>query len=233
MVKVNEAFEIKYKKKGKEVQLLIDFDKLQEFRKNPEKIPIEDVVADDKIYTEQSRGEIASEQTLKTIFETIDENTILHEILINGDCQIPTAYLNKLREEKKRQVINYVVENAFNPQTNTKFTYSMIESIIESLHCNFDPLKDSTLQAETILKDIKKKVPISMNRITMILKIPGMYCGKFYGPFRNYGTIQKEYFDEKGNLHLHLEIPEGKIDDVATFIKTNSNGEGEYYIQQS
>ena len=232
MVSVDKAFEMRYRKAGKEVQILVDFDELQSFRKNPQEKEIEDVVADDKIYSDQKKGELAPDSVLKEMFSTQNHQEILKEILLEGECQIPTAYLNKLREEKKTQIINYIAENAINPQTKTKYTYSMIENALSDIKTTIDPLKDHIYQAEQILKDLRKKLPISMDRVLMIIKIPGEHCGKFYGNFRKLGTIQKEYFDDHGRLHLHFEISQGNIDTVADYIKSNTQGTGEYHIQQ-
>ena len=233
MVKVNEAFEIRYKKAGEEVQTLVDFDELQKYREKPEETSIDDVVVDRKIYIDQKKGEIAPESTLEKIFNTQDEDTILKEILINGECQIPTAYLNKLRENKKEQIINYIAENSVNPQTKTKYTYTMIENAFSDIKYQIDPFKSPITQAEEVLKKLKTKLPISMDTTVIIAKIPGTYCGKFYGKFRNFGKIKKEFYDEQGNLHLHIEISESLIDTVTSYIKENTNGEGEYYTSNN
>jgi len=232
MVNVDEAFELKYKRNGESFEILVDFEKYKEFKKNPEKINIYDVLADDKIFKDQKKGEIASENLLKEIFnnKTIDE--ILTEILLKGDCQIPTAYLNKLRKEKKEQVINYIVENATNPQNKSKYTSSMISSEIDKLKFNFDPNINFISQAEDILKLLKKIMPISMDKIIVNIKIPGEFCGNFYGNFRKFGTIKKEYYDNSGNLVMHFEIMESLFDTITTNIKNNSNNQGEYYIMK-
>jgi len=57
--------------------------------------------------------------------------------LLKGECQIPTAYLNKLRDEKKLQVVNYIVENALNPTNKTKYTPTMIEGEINKVKYKF------------------------------------------------------------------------------------------------
>ena len=100
MVNVDDAFEMRYKFAGEEFQVLVDFDKLNEFKaqqgKSEQSIQISDVLADDKIFKDQKKGEVA------------------------------TAYLNKLRVDKKNQIISYIAEQSFNPQTKTKYTSSMI-----------------------------------------------------------------------------------------------------------
>ncbi len=232
MVRVDEAFELRYRKKGQQLEVLVDFDKLNEFKKSPDKVSVYDVLADTKIFKDQKKGDIASDNFLLEIFQGKSEEEILKEILLKGECQIPTAFLNKLREEKKMQVINYIVENATNPQTKGKYTPTMIESEVNKLRFNFDPNISFQNQAEDVIKLLKKVMPISMERIILEIKIPGQYCGAFYGPFRRYGKVTKEYFDRESNLRLHIEISESQVDEVASYIKNHSNGEGEYFVSK-
>lgn len=230
MVNVDEAFEMRYKKDGNQFEVLVDFDKLNEFKKKPEEISVYDVVADTKIFKDQKRGELASENILELTFRTTNEETILKEILMKGECQIPTAYLNKLRLEKREQIINYVVENAMNPQTKSRYTPTMIASEVDKVKYNYDPNKDFNLQAEEVIKLLKKVMPISMEKIRLQIEIPGQFCGNFYGPFRKFGKIIKEDYNNVGSLVILMELMESRLDDVANFIKNNSNGEGAYFV---
>lgn len=231
MVDVNKAFTVRYKKDNKELEILVDFDLLEDFKKDPNNKNIYDILADYKIYKDQKKGEIAPETFLKELFNNKDEETILKEIAINGECQIPTAYLNKLREEKKMQVINYISENSVNPANKSKYTRSMIEGEINKLKYNFNGNRDHVKQAEEVTQLLKKIMPISIEKIVIEINVPGMYCGAFYGPFRKYGNITKEYFDKDGNLRMHMETTHGLVDDVINYIKNKSNNEAEYFIR--
>lgn len=232
MVSVDDAFQVELKIQGEKFQVLVDFDKLNEFKKNTENVSVYDVLADTKIFRDQKKGELASENHLNAVFEGKSEEDILKIILLKGDCQIPTAYLNKLRDEKKVQVVNYIVENAINGQTKGKFTPTMVSDEVDKLKFNFDYNKSFESQAEEVVELLKKVMPIRISRIIMEINVPGQHCGAFYGPFRKYGKITKEYFDDDGNLHLHIEIAETKIDEVVNYIKNNSNGEGEYFVSK-
>lgn len=232
MVSVDDAFEVRLKKDGEQFEIIVDFDELKIFKKTPDAISVYDVVADTKIFKDQKKGDVASEQLLSKVFGSKTEEEIIKIILLEGECQIPTAYLNKMRDEKKSQIINYISEQAINPQTKSKYTSSMIEGALSNIHYNIDPNKDFVFQAEEVVKLLKKELPISMNKILLLIKIPGQFCGAFYGEFRKKGTIKKEFFDDHGNLHMHFEISENRLDDVANYIKNHSNGEGEYSRQE-
>lgn len=230
MVKVDQAFEVRYFKDRNQFEVLVDFDKLREFKEKPEELSVYDVLADQKIFRDQKKGELASGNVLEQVFQGLGEEQVLKEILLKGECQIPTSYLNQLREEKKKQVVNYIVENAINGVTKTKFTPSMIESAISKLKFNFDPNSGFEHQAEEVVKILRREIPISMERVIMKIEIPGIHSGAFYGLFRKFGRVIKEYFDNSGNMHIHMEISESQIDKVASYIKEKSNLEGSYHI---
>ena len=226
MVNVDEAFELRYK--GFEV--LVDFDKLNEFKANSDEVSVYDVLADPKIFKDQKKGELASETLLSESFNGKNEEEVLKEMLLQGECQIPTAFLNKMREEKKTQVINYISENAINPATKTKYTASMIETEVNSVRFNFDAQKDYMKQAEDVLHLIKKKIPISISFDTILMKIPAQYVGSFYGNFRAMGKVHKEFYDKYGNLNIEIEVNTTNVDRVIDYLKNNSNNEAEYRV---
>lgn len=231
MVRVDEAFEVRYNKGKEHFEVLVDFDKLQEYRKDPQKYDTYDILADHKIYKDHKKGEIASETSLENIFGTTDESEILKTILLEGECQIPAEYLKKLKENKKELVVNYIAENATNPSTKTKYTKSMIESGLKDIKFNFDINRDHINQAEEVVKLLKKKMPISLEKSTIQLSVPPQYIGAFYGSFRKFGEITKEYYDRDGNLRMHIRVAEGVLDSALDYIKNNSNGEAEYYVE--
>jgi len=232
MVNVDKAFEVRYKKNGENLEVLVDFDRLKEFKKKPQEVNVYDVMADVKIFRDQKKGEVASVNLLNDIFKELSEEEILKEILLKGECQIPTAYLNKVRDEKKMQVVNYISENAINPATKMKYTPTMIEGEVNKVKYNFDPNISFEGQAEDIIKILKKSIPISIDKVLLEIEIPAQYCGAFYGPFRKFGKITKDYYDNSGNLRIHMEVTSSQIDRVIEYIKEKTNGTGSYFVKR-
>lgn len=229
MVKVDEAFEVKYKKGGESFEVLVDFDKLKEFRKEQSEMNVYDVLADYKIFKDQKKGEVASENVLRKVFPEQSEEEILKEIVLKGECQIPTKYWNELRDEKRSQVINYISESAVNPVTKTKYTPSMIESAVSKVKYNFSPQKSYYEQSQDVLKLLKLQMPISIEKVTLEICVPPQYVGSFYGSFRKFGDIKKEFYDKSANLNIRIEITEAQKDKVIDFVKKYTNNEGSYY----
>ena len=70
-------------------------------------------------------------------------------------------------------------------------------------------------------------------RIVLEICVPARYCGNFYGPFKKFGSIKKEYYDNEGSFRIHIEITESQQDRVIDYIKKNSNNEASYHVSKS
>jgi rRNA metabolism SBDS family protein len=233
MVKVDESFILSYKKEGHEFQVLVDYGKLLEFRKNNAKITVYEVLADEDVFSDVKKGFRQSENLIKEIFRGKNEEAVFSEILNKGHCQVPTKYLNKQREKIKTRVVQYIVDSCINPQTNGKFTSSMIENEISKISYGFKGDSDHIHQAEEVIKKLQSKFPIKIDKKTLKISIPAQYVGKFYGKiFRSLGTITKEFIHKSsGNLKVHMDVNSSNFDKVIEYIRLNSNGEGEYYSE--
>lgn len=230
MVGIDEAFELRYKKKDNEFQVLVDFEKYKEFKKNPSEVSVYDALGDVKIFKDQKKGDVASQNLIDECFNNMDEEEILKEILLNGECQIPTSYVNEERKKVRDRVVNYIASNSINPGTKMKYTVTMIEAEVDKTGYNFKMDVPYVKQAEEVLSKVKKSIPIAIEKSVIEVCVEAKYCGPFYGPFRKFGKIIKEYYDDGGNLRIHIEITTGIKDDVIEFIKKNSNNEASYHV---
>jgi ribosome maturation protein SDO1 len=229
----NENFIVKYKKEGVVFEILVDFENLEKFKEEKEEIDVYDVVFDTDIYFDIKKAKRADKESIEKAFENIEEKEILSEILKKGDCQIPTQFKNKRREEIKNQIIQYIVDSCINPQTNSKFTNSTILDQIEKISFSINTNMDHIHQAEEVIKKLTSIMPIKISMKNILMTIPSKYSNKFLGEFRKYGKITKELWDNHGDLKLHMEINENNLDRTIEFIKRNSNGEAEYHTENN
>jgi ribosome maturation protein SDO1 len=231
MVNVDDAFQVSYKREGEEFQVLVDFDELQKFKKKSNEISVHDVLADSHIYKDQKKGELASQIALDKVFANKEEDEIFKEILLKGECQIPTAFLNKLREEKREQIINYLAQNAVNAN-GARYSQTVIRDAINKLSFTVNPNQDAMYQVDDILKLLKKEMPIKIETSVLEIAVPPQYMSAFFGPFRKMGTVTKEYYDDQGQLRLHLEVTSGAKEDVIEYVKKHSNNEASYHVSK-
>ena len=236
MAKVDESCIIRYKKENVEVEALVEYKALASYlekeEKEREEVSIYDIFADTKIFSDSKKGLVADSDTLEKLFPNKSEEEILKEIAHNGDAQIPTSYLNELREKKRDLIINYLTNQTINPQTKHRYSAAILRDEIDSLKISIQPFRNHIKQAEDVFKELKSKIPIKFDSTFIILQAESQYAGMLIKPVREFGTVEKQFYDDNGNLHMHLKVPTGRVDETIEFLKNKTKGSVSYHLQK-
>ena len=235
MAKVDESCIIRYKKGNLEVEALVEYKSLAQYlekEEDREDISIYDIFADTKIFSDSKKGLVTDSDTLQKLFPNKNEEEILKEIAINGDAQIPTNYLNELRDTKKDLIINYLTNQTINPQTKHRYTTAMLKDEIENLKISILPFRNHIKQAEDVFKQLKVKIPIKFDSTIIIVQVESQYAGVLVKPIREFGTVEKQFYDDSGNLHMHIKVPTGRVDETIDFLKDKTKGSVSYHLQK-
>lgn len=235
MVKVDESCIIRYKKANMEVEALIEYKALAQYLEHHEEdsqTSIYDLFADTKIYSDSKKGLVADSDTLDKLFPNMSEEEMLKEIALHGDAQVPTSYLNELRAKKKDLITNYLTTQTINPQTKQRYSNAMIKDLIDELKISIDPYKNHIKQAEDVFKLLKNKLPIKFDSTIIIFQVEAQFSGSIIKPIRGFGTVEKQFYDETGNMHMHLKVPTGRVDEAIEFLKNQSRGSVSYHLQK-
>src|SRR3989338_3679230 len=111
MVTVDQASIEKLKTHGQNFEILVDSNAALAF-KGGSGIDIRTVLAAQKIFSDAKKGLEASENTMKSTFETDDPLEVAKIIIQKGDIPLTKEYRENLKETKKRQIINIIHRNA-------------------------------------------------------------------------------------------------------------------------
>src|SRR3989338_5038444 len=116
MVNVNEAVLASLKKGKDNFEVWVDCDKALEYKAG-KKVSLNEVISAPKVFKDAKKGEHASEHEILKVFKTEDINEVISTIIKEGDVQLTTAHKAKLREQKKKELINLIHVNAIDPKT--------------------------------------------------------------------------------------------------------------------
>src|SRR3989344_2855379 len=105
MTSIEKAVIARLRKSGLNFELLVDCEKAVGF-KSGKNVSLNDVVVSDRIYKDSKKGFVASESDIKKVFNTTDFESVANKIIKEGEVQLTAEYRNKLREEKRRMVID-------------------------------------------------------------------------------------------------------------------------------
>ena len=115
--------------KGKNYEILVDTDKAIQLKQG-KPVSIENVLAFNHVFYDSKKGLKAADADLKEAFGISDVNKIAEKIIKQGELQVPKEYKDKEREDKKKQIIDFLSKYAIDPRTGNPHTPERITAII-------------------------------------------------------------------------------------------------------
>jgi len=214
----------KLKKGGENFEVVINSDNAIAFKQG-KNIVIEDAIINEKIFADAKKGLLASENRMKEIFNTLDPKEIAKIIIKEGEIQLTAEYKQKLREEKKKRIINFIHTNGVDPKTGLPHPITRIENAFEEAKIHIDEFKPQEQQIDEILKKLRVILPIKFEIDEIEIKIPASYAAKMYSVVKSFSKIIKDEWLNDGSWKCVVEMPAGLKQDF--FDKLNSMTHGE------
>ena len=213
MVNVDQAIIARLKTQGHNFEILADCSNALAMRegKNPD---MHDVLAAMQIFSDAHKGLVASENAMKQIFGTNDVNEVAAQIIKKGEIQLTQEYRERLREEKRKQIIAIIHRNGVDPKTHLPHPPQRIENAFEEARFHVEEFKSVQEQVQEALKKLRPILPIKFEVKEIALKISPEYAPKCYSTVRQFGTILREDWQSNGYWVAVVEIPGGMENDM-------------------
>jgi len=206
------------KQAGKHFEIIVDLDEALKFKKGE----ISSIEAEgDKIFTDSKKGEVASSSNLKESFGTDDINDIVKKIIKNGEVLVTQEHRDEEKEKKFKQIVDFLVSNAVDPQTGHPHTAERIKNALKQVHINIKNISIEN-QIKDILEEIRKIIPIKIETKKVKITIPAIHTGKVYGIINQYK--EEEHWLDDGSLQVIVNIPAGMIMDFYDKLNGISHG---------
>jgi len=206
MIDVDKAVVAKLNISGNNFEILVDCENALKLRRG-ENIFLDDVLATDEIFKDVKKGEKAS--NLAKFFNTEDKKEIAKKIIQKGDVQLTSEYKQKLRDEKKKKIINLIHSNAVNPENSLPHPVTRIEIALNDAKVRIDEYKSAEEQMKDIIDKLRPILPIKYEIREIAIRIPSQYAGKSFSVVKKYGKMLREEWGNDGSLLVALEIPGG------------------------
>lgn len=191
--------------KGKNYETFVDLDKALQLKQG-KPVSIDNIMVVDKIFYDSKKGLHVSSGDLKNAFGTDSVGVIVEKMIKQGEIQVPKEHKDKERENKKKQIIDFLSRYAFDPRTDKPHTPERISNAIEEAGINIDN-KPVEQQISKIIEKIKEILPIKIQSKKLKLKIPPVYTGRVYGLVQEYK--EKEEWLSNGSLNIVINLPLG------------------------
>jgi len=194
------------KVKGKHFEIMVDLDEALKVKKGAGNVA--QALQIDKIFTDHKKGFHASEADLNDCFGTDDVYTIADKIIKQGEILLTQDFRDEQRENKIKQVVDFLSRNAIDPQTGRPLSSERIKSALEQAHVQIQD-RPIDIQIGKILDELNKIIPIKIQTKKVKITVPAVYTGQVYGVINQYK--EKEDWKNDGSLDVTVNIPSGLI----------------------
>ncbi len=226
MVTLEDAVIARLEYYGEHFEILVDPDLAADFKRGKE-IELEKILAVEEVFKDARKGDKASEEAMMKAFNTTDHLEAAAFIIKKGQVQLTAQQRKEMQEEKRREIVATITREAINPQTKLPHPARRIEIAMEEAKIHVDPFKSVDEQVNTVLKAIRTKIPIRLEKVQVAVKIPGDYTGKIYNIIPEFGTTKKEEWQQDGSWIAVVEIPGGMQDNFYRKLSELTHGEVE------
>lgn len=167
-VRLTNVAYVRLNKAGKRFEIAAYRNKVLSWR-NKIETDLDEVLQIDSVFTNVSKGMLASSKDLKEAFGTSDQKAICVQILDKGELQISEQERQSLTESVFLDIASIVCEKTVNPETNRPYTIAIIQSAMREVQYSVNVTKSSKSQALDVIRKLKSVMPIA--RASMVLRI--------------------------------------------------------------
>ena len=196
------------KQSGKHFEIIVDLDKALKFKKGESSSV--DFLEIDRIFTDSKKGLKAPEKDVAEAFGTEDLNSVAGKIVKNGEILLTQEFREEAKDNKIKQVVDFLSRNAIDPRTGNPHTAERIKTSLEQAHVNIKnvPIEN---QIQEIIEQISKVLPVKLETKRIKIVVPAIHTGKAYGIFSTYK--ESENWMNNGDLEIIIKVPAGLVMD--------------------
>jgi len=193
---------------GKDYELLVKPEPALEYREG-KPVGLSNILVTETVFSDANKGLKVSEKDLQAAFATMDILKIADTILKKGTLQLTAEQRKRMVEEKRRQIIAFISRQAVDPRTKLPHPPTRVEQALEQARFSVDPFDSVEEQANAAIKAIRIILPISIEKVSVKIRIPAQHIGRAYGSVKSFGTIKNESWQPDGSWSAIVEMPAG------------------------
>jgi len=196
------------KVKGHTFEILVNTTKAFDFKKTKQG-NIAEILIFDNVFRDYKKGIRAGNDELETSFGTTDINEIAQKMILEGEVLMPLELKTKAREEKIKQVVDWLSSHCINPQNGLPHPPQRIKSAMDEVGVKIDGEKPAESQVLQVMRNIQKLLPIKIEVKRIAVKVQPAHTGRVYGILKEY-LIKEEWLAD-GSLSVVLEVPKASL----------------------
>jgi len=191
---------------GEKFEILVKPDPALDYKMGKKK-DLSAVLVSDEIYTDSGKGTKPSTDKLLKAFKTEDLAEIAQIIMQKGDLNLTTDQRRKMIDDKRKQIIEFIVKTYVDPRTHLPHPPVRIENALKDGRISIDPQKNVEEQVKEIVEKLRSIIALKSENLNLEIIIPAQYASQSYAVLKSVGSLKKEEWQNNGSLKAILEIP--------------------------
>ena len=191
---------------GEKFEILVKPDPALDYKMGKKK-DLSAVLVSDEIYTDSGKGTKPSTEKLLKAFKTEDLTEIAQIIMQKGDLNLTTDQRRKMIDDKRKQIIEFIVKTYVDPRTHLPHPPVRIENALKDGRVSIDPQKNVEEQVKEIVEKLRSIIALKSENLNLEIIIPAQYASQSYAVLKSVGSLKKEEWQNNVSLKAILEIP--------------------------
>ncbi len=179
---------------------------------------------DERVYTDANKGLAASEEIVCKTLGAGNLRDAAEKIIREGEIQLTSEIRERMRAQKRAQIINEIHRYGVDPKTNAPHPIARIEAAIEQAKVRIDESRPANDQVRDIIKQLSPVLPLRISVKRIEVQIPAPYASKAQARIRQYASLKKEYWQPDGSWVGEVELPGGMEADFYDLINGLTQG---------
>ena len=222
---------VRYSHEGEKFEILVKPDPALDFKLGKKK-DISGVLVSDDVYTDSGKGTKPSSEKLLKAFNTEDQIEIAKIILQKGDLNLTTEQRRKMVEDKKKQIVNFIVKTYVDPKTHLPHPPLRIEQAMKDGRVSIEPQKNVDEQVKDIVEKLRSIIALKSENLQLEILIPAQYASQSYAVLKSVGSLKTEEWQNNGSLKAILEIPAAARPNVIDRLGSITKGSASVEVKQ-
>lgn len=160
---------VRLRSHGKRFEIACYKNKVLNWRDGTE-TDLAEVIQTDTIFTNVTKGDVAKEKDLKTVFGNIGNEEICKRILKTGELQVSDMEREAHLEALFRDIVQIVVDRCVHPETGRQLTPLTVESALRTIGISVQPEQPAKKQALKAIEKLCCEMSDSFERAKMRLR---------------------------------------------------------------
>ncbi len=229
MPKEDKSLVAKLTIKGEHFELLVNPDLAWELRSGKE-VDFKSLLISETVFKDSRKALKASDESVKKNFGTDDIKTIATAIIRKGELQLTTEQRREMVENKRKQIIAFIVKNCIDPKSGLPHPPQRIENAFGNIRVNIDPFKTVEEQAQDAIKLLRVDLPLKVSQVVMSVAVSKEYGARVNNAVSKLGSVTRSEWRHDGSWFGEIVLPAGMQQSFVDRINELTRGNAEINI---